>query len=330
MCDKIETHDYIMKATPLQTAMRPRAREQVYEKHERIIHDIWEGRYVLPKIYTKGTRTADYIEDLLHNPHLKRAETSAFIRKINLYIYTHLSTIYKSQLDSGVRTIQQISDEIWEIDVTEKLKARLWSYIDSIALTYEKPVDDLKAFANDRQNIHTVATRLQQKTATDYLKEYPIPEGQHTLNEIMTSWANDLGIGKEMLPVYKDMKDWASRSSIISKDDYLYRILLRGAWAKIKGFDRVQRNELVRRLWEECSEAVGMCSDGHLARISNVFVGYDDSFTNSISKKEALQNRMAEISTLEVDLDQKIYLAQVFMNQNNIPQDEREAWLSAF
>jgi hypothetical protein len=310
--------------------MRTRARQQFYEKHDQIIRDIWEGRYVLPKIYTKGSRTAEYIKDIMENRQLKKEETRTFLRKINTFIYTHLSGVYKEQLDSGSRTIQEISDEIWDIDITERLRGRLWSFIDSIASTYEKPVDELKAFVNDAQNIHTVATRLQQKTATDYLKEYPIPYGQQTLNEIMTAWANDLGIGQEMLPVYKDMKDWASRSSIISNDDYLYRVLLRGAWAKIKGFDPDQKKELVRRLWEECSEAVGLCSDGHLARISNVFVGYDDSFTNSISKKEALQNKMGEISLMEIELDQKIYLAQVYMNTNNIPRDEREVWLSAF
>jgi hypothetical protein len=119
------------------------------------------------------------------------------------------------------------------------------------------------------------------------------------------------------------MKDWGSKKQVMDKSKNLYKSVLRGLWAKIMSFNDELKSELVRRLFEECSEAVGMCADGHVGRLVNVLVGFDEQFKNNISKKEYFQNNMAMIAKSDVPLAFKIDQAKKLM-------DERDAWLEAF
>ena len=86
----------------------------------------------------------------------------------------------------------------------------------------------------------------------------------------------------------------------------------------------------MKRLFEECSEAVGMCADGHVGRLINVLVGFDEQFKNNISPKEYFQNNMALIAKSEAPLVFKIDQAKKLMEELDIPQEERAAWLEAF
>ena len=88
--------------------------------------------------------------------------------------------------------------------------------------------------------------------------------------------------------------------------------------------------ELLKRLWEECYESVGMCAQGHLSRLANVMVGYDESIRPSVSNREEFQTQMAEIAKKEDILENKIKEATLLMDTINMPQDERESWLEAF
>jgi hypothetical protein len=245
------------------------------------------------------------------------------------YIFDTQSQLYLKQLESREKTIDDISRDVWLVSDWVIIQDRLWSFVDSISEKYITPDMNLKRIAGDKQNVHAVVVRVQEAKTTKILENFPIPEGQSTLNEIMTAWANDVKIGNEMLPVYNDMKTWAAKSKIDIEGDYLYRVLLRGAWAKIKTYRDDIRVELVKRLWEECSEAVGMCDTGHISRITNVFVGYDDAFLSPVSSKEIFQNRISEISQMDVSFIEKTKLAKAAMDESNIEDEERQSWLDA-
>ena len=125
------------------------------------------------------------------------------------------------------------------------------------------------------------------------------------------------------------MRDWGNRNAVMKPDENLYKTTLRGLWAKIK--ESPSRTELVKRLYEEATEAVGLCADGHVGRLCNVLVGFDPEFTSSLSPKEYFQNNIALIyENIHASLEAKIQQAKALMDEIGMPEEERQAWLDAF
>ena len=127
-----------------------------------------------------------------------------------------------------------------------------------------------------------------------------------------------------------DMREWGNRSSVMKKDENLYKSTLRGLWAKIKGFEPEIRDELIKRLFEEASEAVGLCADGHVGRLCNVLVGFDPEFTSSLSPMEYFQNNIALIAeNIHAPHESKLIQAKSLMDEVGMPEKERAAWFDA-
>jgi hypothetical protein len=123
-----------------------------------------------------------------------------------------------------------------------------------------------------------------------------------------------------------DIRSWASKSLIIVKDDWLYRRALQHLWAKIKSYPSEIRDELIKRLYEECRDADGMCAQGHVARLANVLVGFDEAVKGEVS----LQDRMAELSRLEVSDFEKVTAAMNTLKEFKVTDvEEIRAWLEA-
>jgi hypothetical protein len=116
----------------------------------------------------------------------------------------------------------------------------------------------------------------------------------------------------------------------MNKDTNIYKDVLRGLWAKIKTFDGELKAELTKRLWEECNEALGMCADGHVGRLVNVLIGFDEQFKNSVSPKEYFQNNIALIAASTVPMAFKLEQAKRLMDDIEMPENERQIWLDAF
>jgi hypothetical protein len=128
----------------------------------------------------------------------------------------------------------------------------------------------------------------------------------------------------------EDMKDWGRRPSVMAKGENVYKATLRGLWAKIKTYEPELKGELVKRLFEEASEAVGLCADGHVGRLCNVLVGFDPEFTCSLSPMEYFQNNIALIAgNIHAPQSTKILQAKALMDEMKMPEEEREAWLDA-
>jgi hypothetical protein len=73
-----------------------------------------------------------------------------------------------------------------------------------------------------------------------------------------------------------------------------------------------------------------MCCDGHISRLCNVLVGFDDAFAPPVPFGEILQNKMAAIAALEIETEEKVRQANTFFNEFAVPEPERVAWLEAF
>jgi hypothetical protein len=91
------------------------------------------------------------------------------------------------------------------------------------------------------------------------------------------------------------MAEWYGRDMCRTEGDFLYQRVLDHLWSLILHSE--ENTELVKRLYQECFEAKGMCCDGHINRLVNVMVGFHDAFNPPLSPKEILQNKMSNYDT---------------------------------
>jgi hypothetical protein len=206
-----------------------------------------------------------------------------------------------------------------------------WRMIDMVniwAMRIAGPVENLGKIATDRQSVHAVSVTKNTNDGIFILEKQLVPIGQKTLAEIEKEWLkvyHDTKVKK----VIADMKDWGSRKQVMDKMSNKYKSVLRGLWAKIKTFDSELKSELTKRLWEECTEALGMCADGHVGRLINVLIGFDEQFKNSVSPKEYFQNNISLIAKSGVPMAFKLEQAKRLMDDIEMPEEERQVWLEA-
>ena len=188
--------------------------------------------------------------------------------------------------------------------------------------TREKTLVDL---VRDGQNVHTTEVVVQTNEKMDLLNSVQIKQKQKTLSEIEAAW-----VGKDYVDytkftdVLEDMRKWGNTETVCQEQDWAYRKALRGLWAKIQ-----TNPELVQRLWEECLDALGMCAQGHLSRLANVLVGFEEGSKAPVNPKELFQNEISLLAGKDLSQELKIKEATALMDTYEIPEVERQAWLDA-
>jgi hypothetical protein len=196
-------------------------------------------------------------------------------------------------------------------------------------------VPRLQALARDTQNVHTREVAEQTNDATEKLLDFY--EKNCTTKKFRApdwfaaKWLPEkYGAWNLVANVVDDMQRWYSIKTCRTNNDHLYRKCLDALYGMIKQVkDEETRKELFKRAFEECSEAVGMCCEGHLSRLCNVMVGFDDNFKPPVPIGELLQNAIAKIAQSEADANDKVAEANKVFNELNVPEPERVVWLEA-
>jgi hypothetical protein len=248
-------------------------------------------------------------------------------------MYEEIKNRFEPLLKRQEVTLIEVEDYVEYHDECAPLANKLYELLFIWERIYKPKAAEggqLAALANDNQNVHTGPVNKQTRISLRIMTSATVPQGQKTLDEILTAWVTDLNVVAQISNVYNDMVKWADTKSVVQDDDYLYRHALRGLWAMIKTYDGEIRLELTKRLWEECNEAVDMCAQGHLSRLANVLVGFDAQFKSPQSLKESLQNALGYISMQDSPLAEKIEKATAVMDEMGVPHEERQAWLDAF
>ena len=188
--------------------------------------------------------------------------------------------------------------------------------------------------AADSQNVHTREITQQMKDSINILLAVQVPPEQTgSVREMRVGWLEKGYSLYEIDMVYRDVVNWWNKDTIFSENDKLYRRILRGLWWTIKQYKADIRVELEKRLWEELRDGAipySVCTQGHVARISNVMIGFDDAFIPPIPVGEILQQKMAAIYGMDVEYDEQIRLAEAVLDELQIPADQHGTWLSAF
>ena len=135
---------------------------------------------------------------------------------------------------------------------------------------------------------------------------------------------------QNFLRVANDVEHWYSATTCRTPGDRLYSRLLEGLWTLIEQQPEAPRAELKTRLWQEATESVGMCCEGHIARLVNVMSGFDEAFRPRVSIGEAIQSKMAELAgKADLSPGQKVEVARVFLTALAISAEEQAPWLEA-
>ena len=202
-----------------------------------------------------------------------------------------------------------------------------------LQLPQHQPERGLAALARDAQNVHTAIVVEQTNKGLEKLLDASKDGRQLRAPEWFASrWLlRSYGGWNVVQRVVTDMQHWYGRSYCKEANDFLYRRVLDGLYITIqKVEDQEMRLELYKRAFEECYESVGMCCEGHISRLCNVLVGFDETFAPPVPFGEILQTKMAAIAALDVDTEEKIRQATAFFNEFAVPESDRAAWLEAF
>jgi len=246
------------------------------------------------------------------------------------FIVSFCQKRYEGMLAQGTKTIQEIDDLIFELPF-EETRMRMWSMIDIWTMTYKGPVPELREIASNEQSVHNTVVLKATNDGIGILSNISVPDEQKTLIEICQAWTKSSCSHRIKIEhVVKDMRDWGSRETVMHKTKNVYKEVLRGLWAKIKTYTGELYQELLKRLWEECWEAIGLCADGHVGRLVNVLVGFDDEFKNDVSPMVYFQNNIALIADADTPMEFKIQQAKKLMDDIGMPEAQRADWLSAF
>ena len=196
------------------------------------------------------------------------------------------------------------------------------------------PVGVLGGLAADTQSVHREVVVKQTNTNTEIL----LAASEEAADDFdPESWVTTWWLLMPNRPTfniyYRVMQDihfWYTRKTCKVASDWLYKRVFTGAVFKISAVeDRDRRYELAKRLWEECVESVDMCCEGHIGRLANVFVGFDENFKSPASPNEMLQTQLAEIAQLKLRPELKLAKAKTVMDELGIPEAERAPWLEA-
>ena len=191
------------------------------------------------------------------------------------------------------------------------------------------PVPRLQAMSQDSQNIHTREVTEQSNKNLAIILAYPIPPGQQTIAEIRAAWTRIYARRPVDERVYIDMQFWWVKNECRAPGDKLYRRVLRHLWAGIKSMEPPDvRLELIKRLQQECAEAFQLCCDGHINRLLNVMVGFDDKFAPEVPKSVILQNKMGKIAEIEDETERYKAATELFA-ELNMGLEEAAPWLDA-
>jgi hypothetical protein len=190
----------------------------------------------------------------------------------------------------------------------------------------------LAGFVRDAQNVHTRVVAEQTNAATAMLLSYVVAEDQQTEKRLALEWLASSGVRyATFLAVAADINRWFNTPDCRTMGDNLYRRLLRGLVARLRSeSDKECAAELFKRAWEECVESVGLCCEGHISRLCNVLVGFDDAFQPAVPFGEILQSKMSAIAAMDLPDDEKRRQATAFFDEHKTPAADRVAWLEAF
>jgi hypothetical protein len=250
-------------------------------------------------------------------------------KRFVVYVRYYYRKWFVNQRFTSFELVSFLEDFAFFPDVTQELQ-NFVIYLQKQQDTLEEErkrlhVRNLGDVAHDGQNVHTKEVVVQTNEKMELLHSVTVKQKQKTLSEIETAWMGQCYVNyTKLTTVLEDMRKWGNTETVCAEGDWAYRKALRGLWAKIQ-----TNPELVQRLWEESLDSLGMCAQGHLSRLANVLVGFEEGAKTPICMKELFQNEISLLAAKEMTNEEKEGQAKSLMDTYFIAEEERQVWLDA-
>ena len=255
------------------------------------------------------------------------------MQRVSIRVFHHLINFGVEQTDENIAVVAAIFPMRDDAVVIEEDRERqeLWNRLfgpgGGGGAAGPMP-NTLGGIAASRQSVHAPEVVQQAARGMDFLLKVKIPSGwddeSKVLGELKTLWP-----AQEAL--HADIRTWWNQKSCFTADDYMYRKLLTGLWTYVKSEEDAERRaELEKRMFQECSEAVRMCCQGHTNRLVNVLGGFVTGIDIVVQrpKGEILQEQFALIGAME-NVDERTRRANEVITELGLTADEAAPWLEA-
>lgn len=234
-----------------------------------------------------------------------------------------LNRIWTNNVIDAAPLVQLIHDAFERGDINEYWQMRIITdtfdeleFARIVHIPQPEARTELQRLAQDSQNVHTGPVNQQTRANEEILLSTSVPSDPHTLEEISIKIKNPR--------ILRDVTKWYNVKTCRKTDDYLYKRLLDALWIRIRDND-----ELVKRFQEEATESLKMCCEGHISRLCNVMVGFDDEFKPPVSLGEVLQQKISAIAGSELSIEYKVGEVWTVFEELGIPMEDRTAWIDA-
>jgi hypothetical protein len=180
------------------------------------------------------------------------------------------------------------------------------------------PIERANAFVADNQNVHRAETVKYVQAIFQKLVEIPVPEGQHTLAEVI----RHCNLPPKAIVL---LSQHYCEPVAIYEIPNAYPRALDAVWAYVT--THPEKDELCRRIRDELTDNIGMCAQGNLSRLCNILSGYIDSIPPPVMKGELIQHKMAQIAA-DGEGD-KVGRAKAALAELGVPEEEQAPWIEA-
>jgi len=187
--------------------------------------------------------------------------------------------------------------------------------------------NNIRDFANDRQNVHTTVAINQTQTIVSKLLEIPVPEDYRwnkeetskTPGEIIAACRLSLASTANMMNRYSSLDD------TYGIQEGIYGKVLDAVWQFIQTSD--DKIVLQKTLKIELQDSIGMCPEGNLTRLANVMAGYVDYITIPRSPAEIMGDLMQDIVNIEDPIERASAITKAFV-ESKLPAEKWNDWIN--
>jgi len=190
-------------------------------------------------------------------------------------------------------------------------------------------VGELRAFAGDRQNVHTAHAVKQTMDIVECILKIPVPpEYRWNMNECSKT-PGEIILECKVGPTatWQMMAKYCQADNVYEMGKGIYGRVLDCVWQYIKGSEH--KEDLCKILKTEMQDNIGMCAQGNLSRLANILSGYMEGVGPQESVAEILGRLLPPLMEIE-DEGERLDKAKKIMDDYHVPVDDRAEWLGAF
>ena len=184
---------------------------------------------------------------------------------------------------------------------------------------------DLFNISKDKQNVHQNKVVNRTSKIASKLINTALADKETAKNITLSKVVKKLDLST---PASDNLKTYYNlENSICNLTAPTYRLTFNGLWMYISNQDKNSKKELYVRLEQELEENVGSCTQGNLARLTNVVEGYP-GFEDVEYDEEPLMNVMHKLLK-EPNVKLRLEKAKEILNKRNVSKEEYDSWLEA-